>query len=823
MNLTTTNLIRIGACAFAAMLLSAALGAGAADLPQAARAFINARCTECHDSDSNKGGLDLTTLPVQLDDPALEARWTLVHDRVQRGEMPPKKKAVPPAGERDAFLQSLGGFLGEHDAARQAVSGRVVLRRLNRVEYENTVHDLLKIDVPLASMLPEDATADGFDNVSQALRLSVTQIDSYLQAADAAIDAAVNLERDPRINLHFSMLDMPQIKDLLDRPHGMTTPTGTKFAQRFGEKDDAFLLFMNETFGPTLMRQARAEYTGKYRVRVSMFAHQSTGHPVVVARWMVNDFFRNRTLANLDLIPGQPRQAEFTVWIEKGWMLTLSATGLTEVAPDGTTLRQVGGEKFKGPGIGVRWVEFQGPMVDTWPPPSVGRVFGDVPIQRMKKMRGKRAYELAPATPVQDADKAVLAFAARAFRRPVTTEDASRYLRLAHEALDHDAPFESAVRRACKAILTSPQFLFLQESRGRLDDYALASRLSYFLWSTMPDDELLQLAAQGKLHHPATLRAQTDRMLASPKAHEFTRNFCGQWLNLRAIDATMPDRNLYPEYDGLLKDAMIGETEAFFEEMLRSNLGVRTLIDSDFAMLNRRLAEHYGIPGVLGEQFRKVPLPPQSHRGGILTQASILKVTANGTVTSPVVRGAWVMRRILGYPIQPPPANAGSIEPDTRGATTIREQLSKHRRMASCSVCHQYMDPPGFAMENYDVIGGWRPWYRVQGNGPSVSMEDRTTCKAFNVRKGPPIDPSGELTDGRSFADIDQLKKLLLDQQDAVARNLANKLITYATGAGITFADRAAVQDILDKARPDAYGLRTLVQEIVQSRLFQTK
>ena len=633
------------------------------------------------------------------------------------------------------------------------------------------------------------------------------------------------------MNKRLSFLDIPDIKDALDKPHGIVNPDGTKFQRNFDRQGDAFLLYINETFGPTLMRAAHAPITGKYRVCVSVFAHQSTGHPVLVARWMANNFSTSRTLAELDLTPGQPREVEFTAWMLEGEMLMLSATGCNGIAPDGTQLREVGAENFRGPGIGVRWVEFEGPLCEAWPPPSVGRVFGDVPVVPLKKIRGRRGYEVVSAKAAEDADRVVTAFAARAFRRPITAEDAARYTQLAREALSQGATFENAVRRACKAILTSPQFLFLQESPRplrqaqdrRLDDYALASRLSYFLWSTMPDDELLQLAAQGKLKDPQALRAQTDRLLASPKSHAFTKNFCGQWLNLRAIDATMPDSRLYPEYDGLLKAAMTGETEAFFDEMLRGDLGVKTLIDSDFAMLNRRIAEHYGIPGVLGEQFRKVPLPPGSHRGGILTQASILKVTANGTTTSPVVRGAWVLRRIFGRQVQPPPANAGSIEPDTRGATTIREQLDKHRHMASCSVCHQYMDPPGFALENYDVIGGWRPWYRVQGNGTVIKMEDRTTDKTFNVRKGPPVDPSGELTDGRKFADIDQLKKLLLDQHEAIAQNLTNNLITYATGAGITFADRAAVREILQKAAPGGYGLRTLVHEIVQSRVFQAK
>lgn len=818
-------MIRIRSYTIAALLLSVAGSAAGADLPRPARAFITSRCTECHDSDSKKGGLDLTTLPAQLDDPALEARWTLVYDRVQRREMPPKKKAAPTTDERDAFLQSLGGMLSDHDAAREAATGRVVLRRLNRVEYENSVHDLLQIDTPLVELLPEDATAFGFDNVAGALRLSGSQIEAYLTAADTALDAALNFGPDPRSKRRFTYFDMPAIRDALDRPQGSANPDGTRYKKFFTSLGDAVVVYINESFGPTLIRQSHAPVAGTYRLRVSAFSHQAAGRPVVVAKLMVNNFASTRMLGAFDLLPEKPRILEVTTRWDQGWMFMLSCLGCDEVAPDGTTLRQVGADQFTGPGVAVQWVEVEGPLVESWPPPGVRRVLGDAPvIKLLAKPRNRLAYEVVSAAPEADAVKAVTGFAARAFRRPMTADDASRYIGIARDALAHGATFESAVRRACKAVLTSPQFLFLQEKPGRLDDFALASRLSYFLWSSMPDDELLRLAEQGKLSDPAILRAQTQRLLASPRAYAFTKNFCGQWLNLRAIDDTMPDSRLYPEYDGLLKDAMIGETEAFFDEMLRSDLGVATLIDSDFAMLNRRLAEHYGIPGVIGEQFRKVPLPPGSHRGGILTQASILKVTANGTLSSPVIRGAWVVKRILGRQLQPPPADAGAIEPDTRGATTIREQLAKHRREARCAVCHQYMDPPGFALENYDVIGGWRDWYRVLGTtAPLVSIDNATTGKAIRERKGPPVDPSGELPDGRKFANIDQLKRLLLDQRDDVARNLANNLITYATGAPVTFADRAEVQAILKKAQPGGYGLRTLVHEIVQSRLFQTK
>ncbi len=330
--------------------------------------------------------------------------------------------------------------------------------------------------------------------------------------------------------------------------------------------------------------------------------------------------------------------------------------------------------------------------------------------------------------------------------------------------LAEGATFENAVLRACKAILSAPEFHFLQESPGRLDDYALASRLSYFLWSTMPDEELLRLAAENKLHEPPTLRAQTERLLASPKAQAFTKTFCGQWLNLRAIKATTPDRQLYPEFDELLEDAMVRETEASFDELLRHDMSLSNLIDSDFAMLNRRLAELYHIPNMIGEEFRKVPLPEQSHRGGVMTHASVLKVTANGTLSSSVTRGAWVLKRLLGRTLNPPPPDAGGIEPDTRGATTIREQLAKHQRSETCASCHKYMDPPGFALESYDVIGGWREFYRTtQGQGPPAI--DPLTKRHLGYRQGLPVDPSGELVDGRPFQNLDQLQKLLLDQQ----------------------------------------------------------
>jgi len=376
-------------------------------------------------------------------------------------------------------------------------------------------------------------------------------------------------------------------------------------------------------------------------------------------------------------------------------------------------------------------------------------------------------------------------------------------------------------------LLTSPRFLFLDELPGRLDDWALASRLSYFLWSSLPDDALNQVAADGTLHEPAILRGQVERLLASPKSQAFVENFVGQWLELRQIDFTLPDKKLYPEFDDILKASMVSETQAFFSQLLRDDGKLNNFIHSDFLMLNRRIAEHYQIEGVSGEEFRRVPLPPGSHRGGVLTQASVLKVTANGSVSSPVLRGSWVMKRLLGEPLPPPPADVPAFEPDTRGATTIRMQLEKHRTLAACAACHSRMDPPGFALENFDVIGGWRERYRAE-RGASVEPGDVPKAKfrgrdIWEYRLGPAVDASGRLADGQEFENIDEFKRLLRQREEQVARNVTRNLLIYATGGGIQFADRDVVEKILARLKSQGGGLRTLVHEIVQSETFQYK
>jgi hypothetical protein len=494
--------------------------------------------------------------------------------------------------------------------------------------------------------------------------------------------------------------------------------------------------------------------------------------------------------------------------------------------------RSGGAENYQGPGLVVQWVEMEGPLVDSWPPPSFRLLLGDLPQAPVPDNPSRR--EVVSEEPLADAAVILHKFTRRAFRRSVTDEDIEPFLNRVRAKLDEGYTFERALRVGLKAVLVSPDFLFLRESdrlaggsalpgdqarSAALDEFSLASRLSYFLWSSMPDEELLQMAEQGQLSQPQKLHEQVERMLHDPKAKAFTENFAGQWLGLREIDATLPDRQLYPEYDDILRSAMIQEVYSFFEEVLRNDLSLTNFVASDFSIINGRLANHYGIPAVEGLQFRKVSLPASSHRGGVMTMAAIQKVTANGTTTSPIVRGAWILDRILGTPPPRPPANVEAVEPDIRGATTIRNQLARHRQVESCAACHATIDPPGFALENFDVIGGWREHYRSLGEGTPVTVNG----KRMRYKNGPPVDASDVLPDGRRFQNIDEFKNLLLSDKDQLARALAERLLSYATGSPPTSADQPKVEAIVAAVRGKNYGFRSLVHEVVRSAIFQNR
>ncbi len=791
-------------------------------------AFLEKHCTACHDATEKKGGLDLEALPVKFDTEKDRAEWVKVFNRVLADEMPPAKKPRPDAAAKRALLETIGGGIVKAERKVQATEGRVPLRRLNRVEFERTVQELLGVETPIRHIIPSDPPSHGFDTVAEGLRISQLHIEKYLEAVDGAILDALDFRPPPDHSVkRYQYKDEPGVKSQFKIADGTPDPKNLKNIHRQSLKElpDAIVWF-NAGYPHAELKQFSVRMSGRYRIRISAFGYQTGGRNVMM-RVYTDNYRTRRFLGYFDIPPDQPRVAELNVALMAGEFLRIEPSG-TGYDAEGKTVHNIGAPNFKGSGLALQWAEVEGPLAESWPPPGTKRLFAGVPLievpqnrQAWRKNR-KVPYALTPVQPKEAAQKVVENFAQRAFRRPLEKGEAEPFTKLVTDVLDAGKSFEDAIAVGFRALLTAPQFLLLEERPGKLDDYALASRLSYFLWSTMPDDELLALAATKKLGQPATLRAQVDRMLASPKAHAFTENFAGQWLDLRNIEATSPDRRLYPEFDEVLQTAMVAETEAFFTEMLARNESTANFIQSDWLMLNRPIAEHYGIEGVNGEDFQRVKLPANSPRGGLLTQAAILKVTANGTVTSPVIRGAWVMKRLLGKPPLPPPADAGTIEPDTRGATTIREQLAKHRHSETCASCHRDIDPPGFALESFDVIGGWRERYRSQekGDNPKTKLNGRNV---WEYKLGLPVDATGELADGRKFGDITQFKKLLIEQRDQVLKNVTENLLIYATGAGIRFADRTEVARITTSVKAKGSGLRTLVHEVVESPLFLNK
>jgi hypothetical protein len=425
---------------------------------------------------------------------------------------------------------------------------------------------------------------------------------------------------------------------------------------------------------------------------------------------------------------------------------------------------------------------------------------------------------------MEDAEKLLGEFIRHAYRHPTGDAELKRFLPVVRAALKEGNNFTDSMIAAYTAVLCSPKFLYLEEKPGRLDDYALAERLSFFLWNSPPDDELRRCAEKRELHKPEILYAQTERMLNNPKSGRFVEAFLDYWLDLRKITATSPDADLYSDYylDDLLTESALRETRLFFAELLREDLPTRNIASSDFAMLNERLAAHYGLPPVKGVALRRTPIPPDSPRGGLITQAAVLKVTANGTTTSPVLRGAWIMERILGKKPPPPPASVPAIDPDIRGAVTIRQQLEKHRTQETCSACHAKFDPAGFALENFDVMGGWRDRYRSESTGELAHGIAKSGQK-FTFHYALPVDGGGELPDGRKFRDIREFKQLLLSDEKQLARNLTRQMIIYATGAPIRFADREEIEKILQRTTANHYGVRSIVHEVVQSDLFMNK
>jgi len=779
-----------------------------AEPPRELRPFIEKHCVDCHDSDDAKGGLDFGKLPSDLDQPEALAKWVRVFDRVDQGEMPPKKKARPEAGDKAKFAKALATNLVTADRATKAT----VLRRLNRNELELTLNDLLGINEELAPLLPEDGRAQGFDKVGEALDLSSVHLQRTMDAARQALNAALNKGDAP---------------EKLDKTIGFGDGRNASHVGKSWHKlEDGSIVVFNDAGYPALMAEFEAPIAGLYRVTLQGRSYQST-KPLMV------------TIFSGPFGAGTPTRfqsvQEFTpAGNEVKLELQLKARDKVRLFPDlrefDYNLNQKNGPaKYPGAGLAIKPMRVEGPLFDQWPGKGHKLMFGDLPnaptaeaAKRMKyeRRRTQQMYEIKSAQPAVDGPKLIKAFVAKVVREKATPAQDEPYVSLFEAELQNGSSFEESLLTAYTAVLCSPANLYFHEQPGRLDGWAVACRLSYMLWGSAPDDELRRHSDSGTLLKPATLRAQTDRLIADPRAQRFVRDFTDQWLSLRNIDATTPDKQLYPEYDDALKAAMLDETRTFFSEILRRNLSVTNFLESDWAMLNNRLARHYGIPDVEGVAFRKVALKPEYHRGGLLTQASVLKVSANGNNTSPVIRGAWVLDRILGTPPSPPPPGTPGVEPDIRGATTLRQTLEKHRTTESCNACHAQIDPPGFALENFDVAGGWQTNYRSLGR----QFKSPPNLKRVQWRVGPPVDASGMTADGKAFTDLSEFKqKVLLANPEAFTLALTRKLAAYGSGRAMGFSDRTELQRIAHETYTQGNGLRDLLHHLVQSEIFLTK
>ncbi|MCB1119929.1 MAG: DUF1592 domain-containing protein [Verrucomicrobiae bacterium] len=779
------------------LLVSIRLSAADANnlVPKPVHDFLDLNCMDCHNEVDRKGSLDMENFRFNPEDAASMNRMILMFDRVRDGEMPPPEDFVLPEEEKASFLTQLGTTLNDVSEKQQRELGRVRSRRLNRLEYEKTVQDLLGVDIPLRVLIPEDPTQDGFNNVADAQQISYHLLQKYMEAADTALDEAFSRALRP--------VD-PMFRHLT--PEDYAYNPGERVGNNRGPWywDNAGVVFSSSQAYHGRMHATKVPESGWYRIRLSARAvTPPEGRGVWTSVRSGVCYAIAPTMFWIGSFEAQSEAKEyvFNAWIEKDHML--------EIRPADSTSPKIGGNNQsleaiqdpKYPKVALEWIEMERIYLGPDPKALRKQLFGRLNVEDGQLMSSK---------PESDLQELVGSFAERAFRRPVSREDLQPYLELAISVLEEGLPLIEAVQAGYRAILCSPRFLYFNEPVGKLDDYSIASRLSYFLWGTLPDEELLRLAGRNRLHQLPTLKQQVDRMLEDPRSQSFIERFADQWLDLKEIDFTTPDQKLYPEFDEVLKNAMVGETHAFLREMIREDLSVTNVVDSDFTMLNERIARHYGIEGVSGTEFRKVALKPEYRRGGLITQGSVLKVTANGTTTSPVIRGVFMLERIMGQKTLPPPDDVPAIEPDIRGAKTIREQLDKHRHTPQCAVCHVKIDPPGFALENYDVIGGWRENYRA--------IQDKGSWK-----NGPAVDASFALLDGTPFEDIDEFKQILLQHPDKIAHNLIEKCIIFATGASIEFADRNDMEIILHQIEKNDYGFRSLIHAVVQSPVFLNK
>jgi hypothetical protein len=810
--------------------------------------FTSEYCSECHSGSDSEGNLDFDQLSTNLESAASRARWVDIHDRVQKLEMPPAPNEVSSA-ERAAFLRQLSAKLHKADLAEVFKEGRGPIRRLNRDEYQQNLRDVLKLPtLDIRDTLPEDRESHHFNKTTETLDISRVQLVAYLDAAEAALRRAMasGVQPPPSAKHRAVGAKLFPSKATFGNRQAMffaKDSKGIDNKQLDAKPDDPNIEM-------ALFRSAHWPYfgypkgfvarlPGEYRVRFSARAVlQQPGFELKPATQPVPMTFRARKPSGPDvsgdvratggLLDIQPEQAtyETTIQLRERETFEYSLLGLPvplarNVNNGPPTYRYPPFPKDGQPGVAFQWLEIEGPLSsDSWPPPSHKVLFDNLPLATESVDNGLAVKVVSP-NEQEDARRLLQRFIDTAARQPVPPAAVEKYEQLILGRLKQESSFAEAMLAGYKAFLCSGHMLYVQEPKHADDHFAIASRLSHFLTNTRPDAELLKQAKHQKLRSVEFLKTETDRLIDGPGFERFVTQFTDYWLDLRRIHRDEPDIRRFPEYrfDGYLVESMERETRAFFTAMVRDNLPASTLIDSDFAFVNDRLTTHYKLPPVSGSAMRRIELPGGSPYGGLLTQASILKITSNGTSTSPVVRGAWIMDRLIGQPPPKPPASVPAVEPDIRGAKTIRELLALHAAEESCSACHAQFDPVGVALENFDIFGRWRVRYRGLEKGEPITGIDRAGHD-FSYALTSTVDPRGKILDGREFQNVKELKTILAANDRQLARNLLHQFTVYSTGTPVRFSDRAEIEEMLGACADDGYRVRDLIHSMVQSRIF---
>jgi mono/diheme cytochrome c family protein len=814
--------------------------AAVAPIPAQIAPLIRQNCAKCHDKDMRSGGLDLTALSFDLADRAIREQWIRIHDRVEKGEMPPRAADLPDA-RRAELVKLLNAWIYAADLAEIVAAGRGPMRRLNRDEYEQNLRDLLQLPtLDIRDLLPADREAHHFNKVSETLDMSRVQLMAYLDAAEAALQQAMVKSAQPPAAMRYRAVgkQLSFVRSIVGEKQSMffaRDSKGIDSKEKGDEADPTVEMAMFRSPGwpyAIFPKKLVTTVAGDYRVRFSARAVlQTEGFLLKSATQPVPMTFRSRRPTNHDIaedvrsvggiIDIQPNVLpgggvyETIVRLGAGQTLEYGLLGLPAPQPDAQGI--TGAYRFPPfpeggqPGIAFQWLEVEGPIApETWPPASHRVLFDNLGV------------EVNSASPGQDAKRLLRRFIQLAAREPAPEEAAAKFEELTLSRLKSGAPLAEALLTGYKAFLCSDLFLYLREPMREEDHFAIANRLSHFLTNTRPDAALTRLARRRKLRDDSILRRETDRLIASGGFERFVNHFTDHWLSLRDLRRDDPDIRLYPEYrlDDYLVESMGLETRAFFAAMIRENLPASTLIAADYTYANDRLAQHYGLPLMAGSAIRKVALPKSSPYGGLLTQAAILKITANGVNTSPVLRGAWITDRLIGQPPAPPPPGIPAVEPDIRGAKSMRDLLALHTKSASCASCHAKFDPVGLALENFDVMGRWRTQYRGLEAGQRITGID-PSGHDFSYTLANAVDASGQLADGRGFKDIYALKAILKANPRQLARNLLRQFTLYATGTPVRFADRREIESMLDVCAKDGYRVRDLMHALVQSKIFR--